>query len=193
MGDENKQAFIKSYLSFIDNGHFFRKPFSWLYIFLAAGNLFIPIVIFFTAVKREIFEASVDFVIVFLLVWLIIAFVSWVSAQLWWDRKTKLTATSVVGDEFVATPVFSHFIQTLGEWVGTWIGIVGFFVALLSTIILGDKGNRFVYNMDLSFLATGFQFVILWPICGFLIIVITRFLAEQIRALSSIANNTRRN
>jgi hypothetical protein len=40
---------------------------------------------------------------------------------------------------------------------------------------------------------TGFLFIILMPIYGFLIIVATRFLAEQFRALSSIANNTRKN
>jgi hypothetical protein len=164
-----------------------------LYIFLAAGNLFIPIYIFFKAADNNIFDAPGKIVIFFLIVWLITAFASWVSFQLWWDRKTKLPATSVVGAEFVATPVFSHLIQTLGEWLGTWIGIVGFFVPLLTTTILGDEANNLSYEIGLPFLKTGFLFVIVMPIYGFLIIVSTRFLAEQLRALSSIANNTRRN
>ena len=128
-----------------------------------------------------------------MLVWIIIAFASWVSFQLWWDRKTKVTTTSIEGDEFVATPVFSHLIQTIGEWLGTWIGIVGFSVALLTTIILGDEANYLSYEFGIPFLKTGIFFVILMPIYGFLIIVGTRFLAEQFRALSSIANNTRKN
>ena len=125
--------------------------------------------------------------------WIIIAFASCVSFQLWWDRKSKIINTSVEGAEFVATPVFSHLIQTIGEWLGTWIGIVGFGTALLTTIILGDDGNYISRQIGFGFLETGWLFIVLMPIYGFLIIVATRFLAEQFRALSSIANNTRKN
>ena len=186
-------TFIKPYLSYIDNGHFYRKPFSWLYIIFAVLNLLLPIFIFYKAVDNRIFDAPSKFIIVFLLIWIIIAFVSWISFQLWWDRKFKVTATSVEGDEFIATPVFSNLIQTFGEWIGTWIGIVGFTVAILTTLILGNEGDNLSYQIGIPFLKTGFAFIILMPIYGFLIIVISRFLAEQFRALSSIANNTRKN
>ena len=191
---ENKFfTFIKPYLSFIDNGHLYRKPFSWLYTLFAVVNLILPIYIFYQAVDNRIFNSPAKFIIVFLLVWIIIAFASWVGFQLWWDRKSKVITTSSEGDEFVATPVFSHLIQTIGEWLGTWIGIVGFAVAVLATIILGDDANYLSYQIGIPFLETGFLFIILMPIYGFLIIVVTRFLAEQFRALSSIANNTRKN
>jgi len=190
---ENKFfTFIKPYLSFIDNGHLYRKPFSWLYTLLAVVNLIVPIYIFNKAADNSIFDLPEKFIIVFLLLWLIIAFASWVSFQLWWDRKTKVTTTSVEGDEFVATPVFSHFLQTLGEWLGTWIGIVGFSGALLSTFA-GIDVNYLSSKLGIPFLDDGFLYEILMPIYGFLIIVGTRFLAEQFRALSSIANNTRKN
>ncbi len=186
-------TFISPYLSFIDHGHLYRKPFSWLYAVIGASNLLVPLYILYGAVDSDFFDAPAKFVIVFLLIWLVIAFASWMSFQLWWDRKTKVTATSLQGDEFVATPVFSHLIQTLGEWLGTWIGIVGFFVALFATIILGDDASYLSYQIGIPFLKTGFIFIGLMPILGFLIIVGSRFLAEQFRALSSIANNTRRN
>jgi len=191
---ENKFfTFIKPYLSFIDNGQLYRKPFSWLYTLLAVVNLILPIYIFYQAADNGIFDWEAKFIIVFLLVWIIIAFASWISFQLWWDRKSKVITTSSEGDEFVATPVFSHLIQTFGEWLGTWIGIVGFSVALLTTLILGDGGYYLLSELGLGFMKTGFLFIILMPIYGFLIIVATRFLAEQFRALSSIANNTRTN
>lgn len=186
-------TFIKPYLSFIDNGDLYRKPFSWLYALLAIINLIVPIFVFYQAVDNDIFDTPAKFVIVFLLVWLIIAFAGWLSFQLWWDRKSKVISTSNVGDEFVATPVFSHLIQTIGEWLGTWIGIVGFSVALLTTLILGDEGYYLSEALGLAFMETGFLFIILMPVYGFLIIVAARFLAEQFRALSSIANNTRKN
>ncbi len=191
--DNKFLTFIKPYLSYIDNGHLYRKPFSWIYALLAIINLVLPIYIFYQAVDNGIFDTKAKFIIVFLLVWIIIAFASWISFQLWWDRKSKVISTSSEGDEFVATPVFSHLIQTIGEWLGTWIGIVGFSVALLTTIILGDEGSYLSNQIGIPFLETGFLFVILMPIYGFLIIVATRFLAEQFRALSSIANNTRKN
>lgn len=191
---ENKFfTFIKPYLSFIDNGHLYRRPFSWLYTLLAVVNLILPIYIFYQAADNRIFDAPAKFIIVFLLVWIIIAFASWISFQLWWDRKSKVITTFSEGDEFVATPVFSHLIQTIGEWLGTWIGIVGFSVALLTTLILGNEGYYLLRQLGLGFMKTGFLFIILMPIYGFLIIVATRFLAEQFRALSSIANNTRKN
>ena len=49
------------------------------------------------------------------------------------------------------------------------------------------------YQIGVPFLETGIFFIILMPIYGFLVIVGTRFLAEQFRALSAIANNTRKN
>lgn len=185
-------SFIKPYLLFIDNGHLYRKPFSWLYILIAVANLIWPIYIFYEAASNRIFNSPAKFIIVFIIVWLIIVFVSWVSFQLWWDRSSKVTSTSTEGDEFVATPVFSHLIQTFGEWLGTWIGIVGFSFALLATIILGNDANYLYYQMGVPFLESGFVYIFLMPIYGFLIIVIARFIAEQFRALSSIANNTKK-
>ena len=186
-------TFIKPYLSYIDKGHLYRKPFSWLYTVLAIINLILPLYVFYMAIDNRIFDSPAKFIIVFLLVWIIIAFASWVSFQLWWDRKSKIIDTSVEGDEFVATPVFSHLIQTIGEWLGTWIGIVGFGITLLTTVILGHDGYYLSRQIGLDFFGTGWFFIILMPIYGFLIIVATRFLAEQFRAIASIANNTRKN
>lgn len=138
------------------------------------------------------FETPAKFIIVFILIWLIIAFASWVSFQLWWDRKSKVIETSNEGDEFLATSVFSHFIQTLGEWIGTWVGIVGSLSALLATIILGDQDYYLSTLIGIGFLKTGYTSIVLLIVYGFLIIVITRFLAEQFRALAVIANNIKK-
>jgi hypothetical protein len=98
-----------------------------------------------------------------------------------------VTQTSIEGDEFIATPVFSHYIQTLGEWIGTWVGIVGTAISLSFTL-----GSDYLHYLDIPFFEAGIASIILMPIYGFLIIVFGRFLAETFRALSSIANNTKK-
>jgi hypothetical protein len=190
---ENKFfTFIRPYLSFIDNGHFFRKPFSWLYTILAIVNLLIPIYVFYQASDSRIFDSPAKYVIVFLLLWIIVAFAGWMGFQLWWDRKSKIDMSTDASDEFIATPALSHFIQTFGEWIGTWIGLVGFGFALLTTFILGDEGYYLGRGLGIPFLDTGWMAILRMPIIGFLIIVFSRFLAEQIKALSTIANNTKK-
>ncbi|MEX1190919.1 MAG: hypothetical protein WEA99_03030 [Brumimicrobium sp.] len=185
-------SFIKPYLSFIDSGNMYRKPFSWLYTLLAILNLLFPIFILYEAIDGRIFESPAKIVVVFILLWIVIAFAGWLSFQLWWDRKSKVLASSTSDDEFSATPVFSHFIQTYGEWFGTWLGIVGFTFALLSTIFLGNEGGYMARNLGLGFVNTSVAGIFLMPIFGFLIIVVSRFVAEQFRALTAIANNTKK-
>ena len=185
--------FSKPYLNYIDKGEFFRTPFNWLYKLLAIGNAFLPFYVMYLAIDNNIFDSPAKYIITFLLIWIVITFASWISFQLFWDRSTKVNETSKVGDEFVATPVFSHLIQTTGEWMGTWIAIVGTFVALVTTVFLGEEGRYLTRSMGVPFLKTGFAFIILMAVYGFLIVVFSRFIAEQFRALSSIANNTKKN
>ncbi len=184
--------FIKPYLSFIDDGKIYREPFSWLYTVLAAINLIIPFYVLYLAIDNNLFSAGAKYVIVFLLIWLFIAFAGWVSFQIWWDRKEKVVGIAQDKDEFVATPVFSHFIQTSGEWMGTWIAIVGFGTALLTTLFLGDEARFFTQATGIGFLGTGFLSIILMPVYGFLIIIASRFLSELFRAIAAIANNTKK-
>ncbi|MCE5195215.1 MAG: hypothetical protein LLF28_07205 [Nitrospiraceae bacterium] len=183
---------IAPYLSFIDNGGMFRKPFKWLYMIISAINIIWPIYILYIALDSNIFHSAGKVVFVFILMWLTIAFAGWMSFQLWWNRSNKVEQTSSGSNDFVATPVFSHFIQTLGEWAGIWVGFVGFVFALLATIILGQQGAYIGQMMGLSFLKTGVWSIILMPVYGFLIIILARFFAEQWRTVVSIAINTKR-
>ncbi len=191
---ENKFfTFIKPALAYLDSGDFFRQPFGWLYLIMAVINLLIPFALLFGAIDNNFFKfADGQAIVVFFLIWLVIVFVSWLSFQLWWDRKIKVVNTSGEGAEFVATPVFSHLIQTFGEWMGLWIGIVGFSFALIATIALGGEAGYLANQLGIPFLETGVIAIILMPIYGFLIVVFFRFLAEIFRALTSLANTAKK-
>ena len=126
------------------------------------------------------------------MIWIVLSYASWFSFQIWWDRKSKVYSTSSEGDDFIAIPVFSHFIQTLGEWIGSWLVIVGFLISL-TTILFFSKEMKILSSLaDIPIIENQIIFLITVPIIGFLIIVITRFIAEQSLALSSIANNIRK-
>lgn len=184
-------SFINPYLEYIDSGKIFRRPFSILYTVLAVLNLLIPIAILIGAIKNDVFDFEFKFILTFILVWFSIIFASWIGFQIWWDRRTKINFSSSHTDDFVATPSFSHFLQTSGEWIGSWIAIVGTCGALFTSLILGSDSYIIDSMIGIPFLDGGFVFVIIAPIYGFLVIILSRFVAEQIRALTSIANNTK--
>jgi len=164
----------------------------WLYTLIAVINIIIPFYILYHAIENQIFQAPAKFIIVFILVFMAIAFSCWIGFQIWWDRKDKIDIISLPQDDFVAIPVFSHFVQTLGEWAGTWVAIVGFIFSLLATIILGQEGNYLSQVFGLWFLNISAISIILMPIYGFLIVISARVFAEALRALVSIANNTKK-
>ncbi|MCG4740034.1 hypothetical protein L0N23_24295, partial [Bacteroides intestinalis] len=109
---------------------------------------------------------------------------AWASYLLWMNRKNKLKEVIQEDNEFIAIPVVSHLTQTVGEWLGLYIGVVG---TLCSLIIALLAANELQYVMPVS---TGIFF--LMPIYGFLIVVFARLLAELYRALAVIANNTKK-
>ncbi|MCT4616408.1 MAG: hypothetical protein N4A49_16255 [Marinifilaceae bacterium] len=182
-------TFIKPYLSFIDNGQIFHKPFSWLYKLIAILNLIMPLYFLILAIDNGIFDSPAKLLTVFILVWILITFAGWISFQLWWDRRLKVK--KMEENEETGTYVFSNLIQTFGEWLGTWIGIVGTGAALLMTIILGDDAYTLAHQLGLGILKSGWISIVLMPVYGLLIILVTKFLSEQFRAITSIANNSK--
>src|SRR5690606_39568143 len=124
-------TFIKPYLSWIDSGVFFGKPFRWLYAAFAVLNLLVPVFTLSTGIRNRVFEMSFKFGFSFMLLWIAIAFASWIGFQIWWNRRHVLPNNLDNTDEFVATPVVAQLFQTIGEWIGTWIAIVGTFFSLV--------------------------------------------------------------
>jgi hypothetical protein len=188
---EKLLKFIEPFLSYIDSGKLFRKPFSWLYAILAILNIALPFYLLYVAIDNHVFSGPAKAIFAFILVWLVIVLACWVGFQIFWNRKDKVLTTSAEGSEFPATPVIAHLIQTLGEWNGAFVAIVGCGVSLFGAIFLGDEAGYLSYQLGLPF-GSGFWGIILFPLIGFLIIVVTRFIAEQCRALAAIANNTKK-
>jgi hypothetical protein len=109
--------------------------------------------------------------------------------HVWWNRKSKVK--NLEASEFAATPILSEILQTFGEWAGTVIGIVGAGVGLIAAIVLGSEARLLFSAIRLGFMNFGASAIIIGPITGFFIIIVFRFVAEQLRILAALANNTK--
>jgi hypothetical protein len=181
---------FKPYFNFLDKG----KLFYVFYVIMAVVSLLLPFVVIIKAGQEGLFEAAeyvgAKLIVAFIFVWLFLVVACWIGFQLWWTRKSKIAELDKL--EFVATPIVSQIFQTFGEWLGTFIGIVGFGAGLFATIIMGDSAGRIFDALGLDVLGElGFAAIIAGPILGFIIIIGTRFLAEQLRIIVSVANNTK--
>ena len=86
MKDNKFFSFFEPVLKYIDTGKFFREPFRWLYAILAILNLLTPIVLLVMAINNDLFRyGGGRMIAAFILVWLVIAFVSWLGFQNWWS------------------------------------------------------------------------------------------------------------
>ena len=178
--------FAKPYLDFISAG----KIFGFVYIIMAVINLIIPLAVIYITIDSGIFEyGGAKYIFAIILTWLVIAFAGWIGFQIWWNRRIK-TANNT-SNEFIVTSSFSEIIQTFGEWLGTFIGIIGAGVGLIALIFLGDEAGYLFSLIGMDFMNFGALVIIIGPIIGFFIIIVFRFLAEQLRLFASLVNNTK--
>ena len=178
--------FAKPYLDFIGKG----KLFYFVYVVMAVVNLLLPFVIIVMAVRSGFFDmGGSNFVFAFMLSWIVIAFACWIGFQLWWARKGRVKLLE--NSEFVVTHIFSEILQTFGEWVGTLMGIIGAGVGLIAAMFLGDYAHHLFRSIGMGFMPSGIIVVAACPLLGFFIMIISRFIAEQMRLLATLVNNTR--
>ncbi len=63
----------------------------------------------------------------------------------------------------------------------------------MAIFLSGENSVSFLKETNLSFIGSfGIAGIIMFPVLGYFIILLTRFLAEQFKALAAIANNTKK-
>ena len=196
---ENKFfSFINPFLQYIDNGNFFKNPIIAVYAVFAFLFLLIP---FSVLIKSGAFNSDYltgkDF-FALILMWLFIAFNSWVCFQILWNRRKELKNKINESDDYMATPIIAHLIKTLGEVIGTTTVIVGVGMSLILAIFYDGYSNS-IYSVvrEIPFFNRrifGNQFlnILIFPLYGYIIIIFFKFLSETISVLTSIANNTKK-
>lgn len=192
--DNRLFAFFDSLWDYIDSGKFYRNPFSLVYIAIASLNLLFPIHVIYTIIRSGVFEyISGGKVFAFIFIFFLLIFLGLMSFHLWINRQQKIQEYFGNDNEFIVIPIVSHFIQTLGEWLGFYLGIGGCVISLVFVIfgfneyIIGEALGNSLLPMGTSLVT-----VIIYPIMGFLIVVAGRLIAELYKVLTSIANNTKK-
>jgi hypothetical protein len=178
-------TFSKPYLELIGKG----KLFSFIYIVMAVINPILPFVILYKVIDSGFFSLGAKYVFAFILAWIVIVFACWIGFQLWWDRRKRIS--EIGSTEFFATYYFSELLQTFGEWMGTLIGIIGAGGGLLASIFLGEDVDYLFRLIGMGFIQFGVGIIIIGPIVGLLIIILSRFFAEQMCLWAALANNTK--
>ena len=176
--------FAKPYFDYIGKG----RIYTLVYVVMALLNLLVPLAVIFVVIQSGYMRhAGTSVVIAFIVLWLIIAFASWIGFQLWWYRKSSVK--NFESKDFIATPVVSDILQTFGECLGTFVGIVGAGAGIIAVFFLGHAREYLFHGF--SFLRFGPLLIAGGPVAGFFILLIFRFIAEQIRIFAAIANNTK--
>ncbi|MDR2890948.1 MAG: hypothetical protein LBV18_05020 [Alistipes sp.] len=186
------QSFVRPLLDYIDNGNFFRAPFRILYLVIAVASALVPFLALYGIIDSGVFKfAEAGMIIGIVLAWLVMLAGFLVVAVIWWTRADQLRDLAPSGDEYPVTPVFVHFLRTSGESGGVIVGGVMFLVLLIMLIFAGSQGGSLLSSVP-GLAGGSWATVFMMPVIGFLIVLFSRFLSEQIRALVNIAQNTKK-
>lgn len=174
-------------LSFMDSGKFFGKPFLWIFTIIAVLSLLVPVLALVGMFTGGLFNESATTIIGALIAWLFIALAGYIGFKIWWNRKNAIQNINKKSTEFIVIPLFSHFIQTLGESLGFYIAIVGLGASLVFSLF---SVNPLGMMMEFDIPVTAGIFI--FPLVGFFTVVLSRAFAESIKAMVTIAINTKK-
>ncbi|MDD4609888.1 MAG: hypothetical protein PHY71_07070 [Bacteroidaceae bacterium] len=166
---------LTSILDTIDDGQFFRVPFVRIYQLVSLLFFLLPIYLIYRIIELGLFRPGIENLVVVLLAILVFVATSIICGLIWLKRSCDVKQLVEKDSKIVTMPLVANLISTIGECYGVFVGIIGFFIALLSI---------FSNIVDLLPMAGDYGLVgmILAPIMGFFIILLFRFVAEIILA-----------
>ena len=187
------KAMIEKAMTIVDNGQFFREPIVYLYriigIFIVL-SFFGFMYICFSDDKLSLgkFMQYVDGGVNIAIALVVMALSCAFGLLYWINRSNSLRSKIQGGNDIVVIPIIADFIQCLFEWWGLTLMI---FIPLY-TLYLGILGQLFMHmGHYLDFLLITIASSIGIILLGYGITCFGHFLGENIRAVSTIANNVR--
>jgi hypothetical protein len=122
-----------------------------------------------------------------------------INALVLWSRSVDLKQLNAENDKFTAIPVLSHFIQTIGETMATYIATMGFATVLIAVAFktcFGVFGLGELYVVHIERLSENYEmgipYLLVPIIAAFFLLWFSKIIAEAIKTLVAIANNTQK-
>lgn len=180
--------FLNPIISFIDKGLIYKEPIKWLYIGIGVLCCISPLSFLIAMTSLGFFRySSASAIILAFLFFIVLCIGGWGSFVYWWRRKNQLKDVIDLNDHYIAITTISSFVKSLGDWLGLYIGFIGTLLAFIAEI--GGLTQFYEIPFLNSFML---RTIVICPIAGLIIIILGRFIAEFLRILVDIANNTRR-
>lgn len=171
-----------------DNGNFFRHTAKTVMVLLALFVLLAQPLAAMVVYGGEFFHGAAASVkalyFVNTVIWLMAAIFSF---GYWVRRVRRLDSLFRPDDEFVVVPVGTYLFQWLGEWVGLVLTVFGVSGMLLSAFDVKSMPGYHLSDMWFGGWGGGMALVL-----AVVVVFTFRVIAENVRALTSIANNTGR-
>jgi len=157
---------ISPFLNFLDNNVLFRKPVSCL---AAIISLLIPVSVLIMFVQFGIFKSNdVGLVFACIFILAVLIFAGFFGALIWWYRR-------IVRDEGPDWyKNIRRFIQTAGEWLGTFTAISVFGIVIVLMIFMSENYEAITGLIPFPVPSLNIAAAIAGPIGGFLIIIATK-------------------
>jgi len=164
----NEQGIVKPYLYFLDTNVLFRKPVSCL---AAVVSLLIPVFVLSLFIRFNIFESNeIKLVFAAIIIIAILVFAGVFGALIWWYRRI----TRDEGPKWYDN--IRRFIQTTGEWLGTFTAISIFGIIIVLMIFLSESYQYVTDFLPFPVPSLNIAVAFCGPVGGFLIIIATKIL-----------------
>ena len=171
-----------------DNGSFFLNTAIVIIDILVSSFLLAqPIMAYCTFKDKDLSSATSSEKSIELIITIIFLIFAIFTFGYWMKRIRNLKHLFNPNDEFVVIPMGSYLFQWIGEWLSLLLLIGGIVGIVLSLITIGS--SSFLLNL---FSAYGMKGGIIAIIACPMVVFIFRIIAEKVRALTAIANNTSR-
>jgi hypothetical protein len=187
MGNIKFFSIINLVLESLSKGSLVRTIMAFLFRFVGVANFIFIAYFFFKTISY-----APDFWLVLLLLLLLVA--AFFVLQIWFYRANKILGLE--DSDFTVMPIFSHLFRAFGEMYALGaitIGLGGTLILWFSDYIysLGEFLQYLPFaSLDSSFIG-GIIFLLVTILVGFLIMLVSYFMAEYVLVFAEIAKNTR--
>ena len=180
-------SFVDLFLDWSSNPKKFLKIFQILFYYVPA--VLTPVLAIIMI--GRIFQIPFPFGIIHIGIILTLILASFFVFKVYWSRAKNLSESSQ-GNKFFIIPSLAHYIKTLGEvWFAVYAATPILFIFAQLDILFRDGGKEIIEMIGGDFFAgAAIAGVVIFPLIGYFVMVVTKFIAESISAIVEIANNT---